>query len=154
MLLQLRLMTSETSRTQQDVTVDFPRLSWNRHRRFLTSFFLGYHSDLRVQIFLDPSAARHTHFLDPRRHASSPADRGELQQVQAFSLLHTCQPYRSTGFSGRIPQNWTCYRTTGNFVISTGFLDFYQPESSVQKPDTSAQKHGFVLEPALKLLGR
>ena len=27
-----------------------------------------------------------------------------------------------TGFSGRIPENWTCYRTTGNFVISTGFL--------------------------------
>ena len=48
-------MTSETSRTQQHLTVDFPRLSWNRHRRFLTSFFLllGYHGDLRVQIFLD-----------------------------------------------------------------------------------------------------
>ena len=27
-----------------------------------------------------------------------------------------------TGFSGRIPENWTCYRATGNFVISTGFL--------------------------------
>ena len=44
-------MTSETSRTQQHLTVDFPRLSW--HRRFLTSFFLGYNGDLRVQIFLD-----------------------------------------------------------------------------------------------------
>ena len=63
-------MTSETSRTQQDVTVDFPRLSW----RFLTSFFLGYHGDLRVQIFLDPSA-RQAHAFSPRRHASSPADR-------------------------------------------------------------------------------
>ena len=57
-------MTSETSRTQQDVTVDFPRLSWNRHRRFLTSFFLGYHGDLRVQIFLDHAwRGRPTHFL-------------------------------------------------------------------------------------------
>ena len=57
-------MTSETSRTQQDVTVDFPRLSWNWHRRFLTSFFLGYHSDLRVQIFLDQARrGRATHFL-------------------------------------------------------------------------------------------
>ena len=27
-----------------------------------------------------------------------------------------------TSFSGRIPENWTCYRATGNFVISTGFL--------------------------------
>ena len=26
-----------------------------------------------------------------------------------------------TGFSGRILENWTYYRTTGNFVISTGF---------------------------------
>ena len=57
-------MTSETSRTQQDVTVDFPRLSWNRHRRFLTSFFLGYQGDLRVQISLDQARrGRPTHFL-------------------------------------------------------------------------------------------
>ena len=52
-----------------------------------------------------------------------------------------------TGFSGRVPENWTCYRATGNFVISTGF--FYQPDTSIQKPDTSAQKRGFVSEPAL-----
>ena len=57
-------MTSETSRTQQDVTVDFPRISWNRHRRFLTSFFLGYYGDLHVQIFLDQvRRGRPTHFL-------------------------------------------------------------------------------------------
>ena len=42
----------------------FPRLLWNRHRCFLTSVFLGYHGDLRVQIFFRPSArGRPTHFL-------------------------------------------------------------------------------------------
>ena len=57
-------MTSETSRTQQHLTVDFPRLSWNRHRRFLTSFFLGYHGDLCVQIFFDQARrGRPTLFL-------------------------------------------------------------------------------------------
>ena len=34
------------------------------HRRFLTSFFLGYHGDLRVQFFLDQARrGRPTHFL-------------------------------------------------------------------------------------------
>ena len=38
-------------------------------------FFLGYHGDLRVQIFLDQARrGRPTHFL--HGHASSPADRG------------------------------------------------------------------------------
>ena len=53
-------------------------LSWNRHRRFLTSFFLGYHGDLRVQLFFRPSAARQAHAFSLRRHAWSPADRGNI----------------------------------------------------------------------------
>ena len=58
-------------RTQQHLTVDFPRLSWNRHRRFLTSFFLGYHGDL-LRANFRPSAARQACAFSPRRHASSP----------------------------------------------------------------------------------
>ena len=27
-----------------------------------------------------------------------------------------------TDFSGRLPEFWTCYRATGNFVISSGIL--------------------------------
>ena len=49
--------------------------------------FLGYHGDLRVQIFLDPSAARQAHAFSPRRHASSPADRVECFSFLSFLLF-------------------------------------------------------------------
>ena len=94
-------MTSETSRTQQDVTVDFPRLSWNRHRRFLTSFFLGYHGDLRVQIFLDPSAARQAHAFSPRRHASSPTDRAGVSPLSRSVVHHQLVVARLVEVAGR-----------------------------------------------------
>ena len=54
-------MTSETSRTQQHLTVDFPRLSWNRHRRFLFSRISWWSA--RANFFRPSAALRHTHFL-------------------------------------------------------------------------------------------
>ena len=48
----------------------------------------------------------------------------------------------TAGFSGRLPENWTCYRATGN-VISTVFL------VSQTGPD-SVQKNGFLSDSALK----
>ena len=39
-------------------------LLWNRHRCFVTAFFLGYHGDLPVQSFSDQAqSGRPTHFL-------------------------------------------------------------------------------------------
>ena len=61
-------MTSETSRTQEDVTV----ASRGTASAFPNLLFSRYHGDLRVQIFLDQARrGRPTHFLrgatlDPR----------------------------------------------------------------------------------------
>ena len=81
-----------------------------------------------------------------------PREISKINSRKIVGIPKSQDPLLANNSNNKVPFFLTRYRATGNFVISTGF--FISQTRVYKSQYTSAQKHGFVSEPALKLLGR